>query len=355
MNRLIANAIWLSYATTAACLAPEITADTNRDGNVDQSDRVANKGEWSAEQGAIFLPNIGDKNLRCARRDATGNPLSNDELAYCSDASGHLLLAPEFAAPLRTAAMSGLSENAVAHVYGTPRAAYERTRIFHLENAAQPNATESWRLVDQELSFNSSQLSAGLTLAIDGRELVKDASVWNGTVVVKFDVTDGADHAVDSVALKMAPVLTHHHLQHVETFLTTGANGSDPIQSEFVRQLDVARQAAGVTKPLLLFNQSDDIWAKTSSSPPTPACPVPRAPLRSASCCARRSRRARAAARCLSNCAAPESAATSPSAAPARDSAIARSTATETSRQFRHTPPETAPAGPLAHYYGQAL
>ncbi|KAK8869105.1 Protein-arginine deiminase type-3 [Apiospora arundinis] len=279
MNRLIANAIWLSYATTAACLAPEITADTNRDGNVDQSDRVANKGEWSAEQGAIFLPNIGDKNMRCARRDATGNPLSNDELAYCSDASGHLLLAPEFAAPLRTAAMSGLSENAVAHVYGTPRAAYERTRIFYLENAAQPNATESWRLVDQELSFNSSQLSAGLTLAIDGRELVKDASVWDGTVVVKFDVTDGADHAVDSVALKMAPVLTHHHLQHVETFLTTGANGSDPIQSEFVRQLDVARQAAGVTKPLLLFNQSDDIWAQDFIEPAYASMPGPQGPV----------------------------------------------------------------------------
>ncbi|KAK6851338.1 hypothetical protein PG995_012460 [Apiospora arundinis] len=274
MNRLIANAIWLSYATTAACLAPEITADTNRDGNVDQSDRVANKGEWSAEQGAIFLPNIGDKNLRCARRDATGNPLSNDELAYCSDASGHLLLAPEFAAPLRTAAMSGLSEKAVAHVYGTPRVAYERTRIFYLENAAQPNATESWRLVDQELSFNSSQLSAGLTLAIDGRELVKDASVWNGTVVVKFDTTPST-----LSRSRWPPVLTHHHLQHVETFLTTGANGSDPIQSEFVRQLDVARQAASVTKPLLLFNQSDDIWAQDFIEPAYASMPGPQGPV----------------------------------------------------------------------------
>ncbi|KAK8100136.1 hypothetical protein PG999_010510 [Apiospora kogelbergensis] len=244
------HALCLGLAAQAAGLAPEIIADTNRDGNLDQADH-ANKGVWSAERGAIFLPNIGDKHKRCAARDGAGNPLSNDELASCSDASGHLLLAPELAAPLRTAPLQ-LSEGAVARVYGTPRAAYERTRLFYLEDGSRPNATESWRLVDQELAFNSSQLAAGLTLALDGRELVEDASVWDGTVVVKFDVTDGTQHAVDSVALKMAPVLTHHHLQRVETLLSTAGNES---------------------------SLSDDIWAQDFVEPAYASMPGPQGPI----------------------------------------------------------------------------
>ncbi|KAK8112017.1 uncharacterized protein PG998_008474 [Apiospora kogelbergensis] len=233
------HALCLGLAAQAAGLAPEIIADTNRDGNLDQADR-ANKG-------------------------------------VC-DASGHLLLAPELAAPLRTAPLQ-LSEGAVARVYSTPRAAYERTRLFYLEDDSRPNATESWRLVDQELAFNSSQLAAGLTLALDGRELVEDASVWDGFVVVKFDVTDGTQHAVDSVALKMAPVLTHHHLQRVEILLSTAGNESSPVQSEFIRQLDAARQRAGVAKPLLLFNQSDDIWAQDFVEPAYASMPGPQGPI----------------------------------------------------------------------------
>jgi protein-arginine deiminase len=83
-------------AAWAATWTPDIRADTNRDGVVDVTglSDSGNKAAWSAERGAIFLPNIGDKHHRCANTDNTGNPLSNDELAACHDASGHLLLAP---------------------------------------------------------------------------------------------------------------------------------------------------------------------------------------------------------------------------------------------------------------------
>lgn len=46
-----------------------------------------------------------------------------------------------------------------------------------LDDDSKPNATESWRLVDQEFIFNASKLAKGITLGIDGREPVKDASV----------------------------------------------------------------------------------------------------------------------------------------------------------------------------------
>ncbi|KAI9371364.1 hypothetical protein BJX61DRAFT_511711 [Aspergillus egyptiacus] len=255
-----------------SCLKPDIRADTNRDGIVDldgDSDVYA-KAHWSNARGAIFLPNVGDKHLRCPHEDLAGNPLSNDELAYCNDASGHLLFAPEYVAPLRTVPLANISDEVTAHVYATPRAAYERVRIFLLDDVANPNATESWRLVDRQFNFNATQLRAGLILGIDGREFVKDAQIWDGHVTVNFDVYDtpgSSSHVSDSVALKVAPVLTHHHLQRVEKLVSTGANDTEPVQQYFIEQLDAAREAAGVEAPLLLFNQSSDIWAQDILEP----------------------------------------------------------------------------------------
>ena len=272
----------LVLAAHAASFTPDIRADTNRDGIVDvtgDSDS-AGKGAWSRTRGAIFLPNIGDKHLRCANTDRVGNPLSNDELAYCNDASGHLLLAPEYAAPILTVPMN-VSDNTTARVYGTPRAAYERVRIFYLEDPSQPNATASWRLVDQQLNFNATQLREGLTLAIDGRQPAIDSSVWDGTVTVHFDLLDRVtqETASDAVALKVAPVLTHHPLQRVETLVSTDANDTDPIQQYFVAQLDDAREKVGIEDPMFLFNQSSDIWAQDIVEPAYASMPGPDGPI----------------------------------------------------------------------------
>lgn len=261
-------------------LKPHIRADTNRDGVVDVqgSSDSADKATWTAERGGVFLPNIGDKTGRCANTDINRNPLSNDELAACSDASGHLLLAPEYVAPLRTLPMN-LSSDATANIYATPRTAYERVRLFVLDDDTKPNVTESWRLVDQEFIFNASQLAKGITLGIDGREPVKDAAVWNGSVSVVFKVTDRNQTATDNVALQIAPVLTHNHLQRVETVVSTSGNDSEPVQANFIRQIDEARVKAGVTKPLLLFNQSDDIWAQDFLEPAYASMPAPNGPI----------------------------------------------------------------------------
>ncbi|KAL4869917.1 hypothetical protein BDV12DRAFT_195920 [Aspergillus spectabilis] len=280
----LAACLLISHAVRASSLTPDIRADTNRDGVVDldgDSD-VYSKARWSDARGAIFLPNVGDKHLRCPSEDLAGNPLSNDELAYCNDASGHLLLAPEYVAPLRTMPLSNISDGVTAHIYATPRAAYERVRIFLLDDVENPNATESWRLVDRQFNFNATQLSEGLTLGIDGREFVKDAEIWDGLVTVNFDVYDtpgSVSHVSDSVALKVAPVLTHHHLQRVERIVTTDANDTSPVQQYFVEQLDAAREAAGIETPLLLFNQSSDVWAQDILEPAYVSMPGPAGPI----------------------------------------------------------------------------
>ncbi|CEN60962.1 hypothetical protein ASPCAL07633 [Aspergillus calidoustus] len=283
-TQILASCLLLGHAVQASSIRPDIRADTNRDGVVDldgDSDVYA-KGRWSESRGAVFLANVGDKYRRCPNEDLAGNPLSNDELAYCNDASGHLLLAPEYVAPVRTVPLGNISEGVTAHIYATPREAYERVRIFLLDDIENPNATESWRLIDRQFNFNATQLSAGLILGIDGREFVKDKEIWDGHVTVNFDVYDtpgSSSHVSDSVALKVAPVLTHHHLQRVEQLVTTEANDTNPIQQYFVQQMDAAREAAGIETPLLLFNQSSDVWAQDILEPAYTSMPGPNGPI----------------------------------------------------------------------------
>ncbi|KAK1623301.1 hypothetical protein BDP81DRAFT_465504 [Colletotrichum phormii] len=279
--------IWTLHANpvlSASSLKPDIRADTNRDGVVDidgESD-IESKATWSATRGAIFLPNVGDKHSRCPNSDLNNIPLSNDELAFCSDSSGHLLLAPEYIAPLRTVPLEDVSDGTTAHLFATPRAAYERVQIFLLVDPTRPNSTDSWHLVDKQYNFNATQLSAGLTLGIDSRESVKESEIWDGHVSINFDIyeTPGSqDYIRDTVALKVAPVLTRHHLQKVETLVSTWANDTNPVQQYFVEQLDAGRELAGIENPLWLFNQSGDIWAQDIVEPAYASMPGPDGPI----------------------------------------------------------------------------
>ncbi|KAL9619177.1 MAG: hypothetical protein Q9160_006186 [Pyrenula sp. 1 TL-2023] len=73
----------------------------------------------------------------------------------------------------------------------------------------------------------------------------------------------------------MAPVLTHHHLQKVDTLLSIAANDTNPEQVKFLKQLEQVRVKAGVAKPLYLFNQSDDTWAQDFFEPGYASMPGP--------------------------------------------------------------------------------
>ncbi|KAL4811067.1 hypothetical protein BDV18DRAFT_155678 [Aspergillus unguis] len=107
-------------ASAVLCLAPDIRADSNRDGVVDTDDLSdsQHKALWASQHGAIFLPNIGDKHSRCSDTDRVGNPWSDNELAACHDASGHLLHTSEYVVPLKTLPLS-VSERPAQHTNGS--------------------------------------------------------------------------------------------------------------------------------------------------------------------------------------------------------------------------------------------
>ena len=260
----------------------QILADTNRDGVVDQLD-THDKRVWTDKRGAIFLPNIGDKDHRCASVDRNGLAWSNHELAACNDASGHLLLAPELAAPLRTSPLRNLSRDAVGSVHTEPESTLGKIRLFWKQPGFNAEDGSSWRLIDPQFIFNTSSLSEGLELAIDARAPVSDLSTWNGTVTVAFEVTDQNITRVDSVAMKQAPVLFHHHLQPADRILSRqGSEKEAPVQAEFIRSLTKAVDALSEDVQLTLLDYTDDkdnIWVQDFMEPGYASMPGPYGPI----------------------------------------------------------------------------
>lgn len=99
-------------------------------------------------------------------------------------------------------------------------------RLFRC-NKDDSNAT-SWDNVYKEFSFSARQLAEGLDLGLDGRELATNNKVWNRDVVLQFDVFDNSSQASDTVALRLASVLTHNHPQKANKLTSVAANNTTP-------------------------------------------------------------------------------------------------------------------------------
>ena len=119
-GRLKSGAVLVALAAGAPAVAqaavvetPEILADTNRDGNVDSADR-AGRAQWTTEQGAIILPNIGDTARRCP--SYLDKKHSDAALEACNDAQGNVARAPQYFAPVRTSPLSSVSSSAFGQV-----------------------------------------------------------------------------------------------------------------------------------------------------------------------------------------------------------------------------------------------
>lgn len=265
-------------ATNSSAISPVILADTNRDGAVDDSD-LEHRHQWTDSHGAIFLPNIGDRTHRCASIDLAGLPLSNLELASCNDAAGDRLITPHVAARAKTQPIHGLSKDAVGRIHTMPEAARDRVRVFWGHGGAG-NDSAGWTLINSQFEFNATSLSQGLALAVDGRELVSDSNIWDGSAQIVFEVIDGQRQGSDFVALKQAPVLVHHHLQQVDTFLTLQTNESvSAWQAPFVKSLTDIAGRLHRPPPLRVLNNSNEVWGQDFMEPAFVSMPGPDGPV----------------------------------------------------------------------------
>lgn len=206
----------------------------------------------------MFLANIGDTDQRCSKKWPPGRDIPKDHgesyLNECNDAVDDVQRNPKYLAPLRTLPIAKLSDSAKGSIHLTDKVAASKVRIFFKEG-------DDWTYVSANYTFTAEDLKGGLELGIDARD-VRRPRGWDGRVKVHFTVTDGDQEATDCVALRVAPVLTHHHLQPAERVFTGTPNGNvTETMERFIGELKDNVAAAGISEPVYEFDTLD-IWAQ---------------------------------------------------------------------------------------------
>lgn len=236
-------------AAAAATPAAEILVDTNRDGVVDTNDR-AGKAEWTSERGAILLPNIGDTAHRCPR--SSDKSWSDARLEACNDAQDNLPRAPEYFAPGRTMASADASDKASGSIRAEGAGA-DKIRIFVKRGGR-------WAYLGPADRLSAAEVRAGVTLGIDARDIIRDRAVWDGKVTLRYAVADGGTETADSVAMHVAPVVLHNHLEAAQDIVSVTPGISDA-QPQFLADLKGALVNSGFTRPLIAI-ETRDTWAQ---------------------------------------------------------------------------------------------
>ncbi|KAM3441153.1 hypothetical protein NHJ13734_002947 [Beauveria thailandica] len=315
-----------------------ILADTNRDGKVDltgDSDTVG-KETWTDDVGALFLANIVDTDRRCSSQitgacaselgaifnatlppetpvldprlpdlpkdgsmkqwldslDESQRSLYDDfllrkeeyegfsdvdrKISACNDASDDILRNATYLAPLRTRPIPGLGDSATGTITITRTLAASKVRLFYKQEAHG-----QWVFITSNHTFGAQELRAGLELGIDARD-VRRPGGWDGRATVKFRVKYQGKEAQDSVALRVAPVLTQHHGQVAKQLLTSqvdGDDGRDPAHDYFVDKFRNVSSSLGLQSPVHAFEGCNEVWTQDFFEPGYMSIPGPSGPV----------------------------------------------------------------------------
>ncbi|MBV7292289.1 protein-arginine deiminase domain-containing protein [Corynebacterium sp. TAE3-ERU16] len=194
-------------APTAPPLAT-IVGDTDRDGHVTDAD-LDNRERADFEAGAIFLANLDDDAARCTYEAETPRA----ELAACNDAADEVVDGDADAldlARLQVKAAAELTDAATASLdYDTAHA-----RIFLLQEDG------NWTPVTASTTLTAAQLRTGVTLGVEGLDVMRDRTAWDGRLTVTLTTTDDGSSTVDRVQLQQAPLRGHDHTEDLQTVLT---------------------------------------------------------------------------------------------------------------------------------------
>jgi protein-arginine deiminase len=244
----------------------------NRDGRVDVgrvdvggTGDTSGEDSWSPARGAVYLPNIDDDTRRCPATGPGGRPLTDAQLAACNDAADTRVNGAADAADLariRSVPMPELPADATGSVRITLGA--QHTRVF-LKRAG------AWVAVAPGTRLTAQELRQGVELGVEATDVIRDSAKWDGRVVVRLTVSvPGRASTSDDVTLRVAPLLTQHHLQQARQVLVTKVRGTDEYareQRKFVTALEKEVRRAGITAPLVTFEKYDDPWAQDFVEP----------------------------------------------------------------------------------------
>ncbi|XWW96126.1 hypothetical protein V2A60_004096 [Cordyceps javanica] len=274
-------------AEKAAPFKADLRVDTNRDGTVDLDGTTDANGKdtWSETSGALFLPNIGNTKPHCTEIDPD-----------CHNASDNGMWAPEYMAPMRTVPMPDIGDSVTATISISDPVARKNVRIFmdypekppepfsigdlaaRLSRAPQPPAeNDRWVYLENDTPIPAEKLRQGLTLGIDARDTRRPGK-WDGRVSVEFKVTDESSSSSDKVMLRVAPLLTHHHLQPIEKVFATKKQVQAAAIGPIEDGIRSSMQKAGIKEPLeyldVEYTWAQDVMEPAYASIPGPSGPV---------------------------------------------------------------------------------
>ncbi|MDC0769037.1 protein-arginine deiminase domain-containing protein [Streptomyces sp. HD] len=263
---VLASPLTPAFAAPSAAPTADLRADVDRDGRVDVTGDTDTAGEdsWSTGRGAVYLPNLDDDTKRCPVKGPDGRPLSDAKLASCNDAADKKVNGAADAADLariRSVAMPGLAADAKGSVKVTAGAKY--TRVFLKRSGG-------WALVTPDMRLSAAELRSGAEFGVEATDVIRDTAKWDGRAVIQLSVTSAGRTTSDTVTLRVAPLLTHHHLQNAQQVMVTKVPGNSPEDGpyrQFVKNLGNEVRRAGITKPLVTFDKYGDIWAQDFVEP----------------------------------------------------------------------------------------
>ncbi|MBI2388114.1 MAG: protein-arginine deiminase [Deltaproteobacteria bacterium] len=226
----------------------DLRADNNRNGTVDLDDPTEDEGEdgWDGRHGAILLANIDDDQRACP---TTG--LTDVDLPSCNDAANDVVDGDDDLldlARLKTAPWAEVPEGARGTLEISAAAA-PFVRLFK-------KGPDGFVAIDPAIELlSSADVAAGVELAIEAKDVVRDKAVWDGFVDVTwrvvFDGTPGgrpAFEASDTVRMRVAPVLLQHHVSPAEKVFTTKIldAGSTAFRADLAKAVTAAKTPNGM-------------------------------------------------------------------------------------------------------------
>ncbi len=254
VSGLLASACGSENNTPPAPVWPtpkaDLRADNNRNGTVDLDDPTEDEAEetWDAKHGAIFLANIDDDGAVCA---TATKGFSDEDLPKCNDAMNDVTDGDQDLldlAPLKIAPWAEVPEGARGTLEIDAKGA-PFVRLFK-------KTADGFVAIDPATEvLTPAELAAGVELALEGKDVVRNSDVWNGfvdiTLRVAFDGVAGGRPAFDvsdKVRLRVAPVLLQHHLSTAEKVFTTNVpdSGANAFRSDVTKAVGIAKTKNGM-------------------------------------------------------------------------------------------------------------
>ncbi|WP_433176936.1 protein-arginine deiminase family protein [Actinoallomurus sp. CA-150999] len=257
-----------STALAAATAPPKalLRSDTDRDGRLTAADDDR-RDTWTAEHGAIMLPNLDDDQSRCPKKATNGARLTDAALAACDDAADDVVNGTADLAdlaPLEIPPIRDVSASATATLLPDARSR-AKVRVF-IQRAG------TFTALGPDGAIRADELRRGVRLAVEARDIVRDPAVWSGFSELTLTVTDHGRTRTDRVRFRVAPVLFENDLMPLNRAVVADPAAPatlegvkvppKPVAGEAVYRRDLRRalDAEGLREPFLEWPAGGDQW-----------------------------------------------------------------------------------------------